>query len=298
MIIGETASASPPKDLVKDATDATFMKDVVEASKDQPVIVDFWAPWCGPCRQLGPVLERVVNASKGAVKMVKVNIDENPAYAGQLRVQSIPAVFAFKDGRPVDAFMGARPESDVKAFIDRLAGPPPASAVDQLLEMAAESLKLNDLGGAAQAFAQILQSDPENVKAIVGLARVYLMGGDPQNAAELLKMLPEGAKDPELDSLRAAMKFVEDAPEDLTAFERAVQNSPDDHSARLAYAKALAGYGRLDEAVDHLLHIIGAEREWNGGAARAVLLSIFDAAGQTSEVTKSGRRRLSAILYS
>jgi len=298
MIIGETASASPPKDLVKDATDQTFMKDVVEASKEQPVIVDFWAPWCGPCRQLGPVLERVVNAAKGAVKMVKVNIDENPAYAGQLRVQSIPAVFAFKDGKPVDAFLGARPESDVKAFIDRLAGPPPASQTDQLFEMAAESLKLNDLGGAAQAYAQILQGDPENVKAIAGLARVYLTGGDPQNAAELLKMAPAGAKDPELDSLRSAMKFVEDAPADLTPFERAVENSPNDHSARLALAKALAGHGALDEAVDHLLKIIAADREWNDGAAKAVLLTVFDAAGQNSEITKAGRRRLSSILYS
>jgi putative thioredoxin len=302
MIFGDTASASaappPPKDLIKDATDASFMADVVEASKEQPVIVDFWAPWCGPCRQLGPALEKVVNAAKGAVKMVKVNIDENPAYAGQLRVQSIPAVFAFKDGRPVDGFMGARPESEIKAFIDRLAGPPPASAVDQLLDLAAESLKLNDLGGAAQAYAQILQADPENVKAIVGLARVYLNGGDAQNAAELLKMVPEGVKDPDLESLRAAMKFVEDAPDDLTVFERAVQNSPGDHASRLALAKALAGHGHLDEAVDHLLQIIAADREWNGGAARAVLLSIFDAAGQTSETTKAGRRRLSSILYS
>ncbi len=297
MIIGEGASA-PPKDLVKDSTDATFMADVVEASKTQPVIVDFWAPWCGPCRQLGPTLERVVNAAKGAVKMVKVNIDENPAYAGQLRVQSIPAVFAFKDGKPVDAFLGAKPESEVKAFVDRLSGPPEPSQIDQLHELATESLKLGDLGGAAQAFAQILQADPENLKAIAGLARVYLTGGDPDNAVALLKMVPEGAKDADIDALRTALKFVEDAPADLAPFESAVANSPKDHAARLALAKALAGHGRLEEAIDHLLTIIAADREWNEGAARAVLLAVFDAAGQASEITKAGRKRLSSILYS
>ena len=296
MIIGE--ASAPPKDLIKDATDASFMDDVVEASKTQPVIVDFWAPWCGPCRTLGPMLEKAVKAANGAVKMVKVDIDKNPAYAGQLRVQSIPAVFAFKDGKPVDAFMGAQPESQIKAFIDRLGGPPAASDVDKLLAMATDSLKLNDIGGAAQAYAQILQLDPTNLKAIVGMARAYLVGGDPHNAVEILKMAPEGAKDADLDSLRAALKFVEEAPEDLTVFERAVENSPNDHAARLTLAKGLAGHGRLDEAIDELLKIIRADREWNGGAARAVLLSVFDAAGQSSETTKAGRRQLSSILFS
>lgn len=296
MIIGEAAAA--PKDLIKDTTDASFTADVLEASKTQPVIVDFWAPWCGPCRQLGPVLEKAVTGAKGAVKMVKVNIDENPAFAGQLRVQSIPAVFAFKDGKPVDAFMGAQPESQIKAFIDRLSGPPEPSQIDQLLSLAADSMKLNDIGGAAQAYAQILQADPENVKAIVGLSRCYLLGGDPENAVELMKMLPEGAKDPEIDSLRAALALVEDAPADLTVFEHAVENSPADHAARLALAKALAGHGRLEDAVDHLLTIIKADREWNDGAARAVLLNVFDAAGQGSDITKAGRRRLSSLLYS
>ena len=296
MIIGE--ASAPAKDLVKDATDASFMADVVEASKTQPVIVDFWAPWCGPCRTLGPMLEKVVKAAGGAVKMVKVDIDKNPAYAGQLRVQSIPAVFAFKDGKPVDAFMGAQPESQIKAFIDRLAGPPEPSDSDNLLSLAAESMKLNDIGGAAQAFAQVLQMEPQNLKAIVGLARCYLLGGDPENAVELLKMAPADAKDADLDSLRAALKFVEEAPEDLTVFERAVANSPNDHAARLTLAKALAGHGRLDDAIAELLTIIRADRDWNDGAARAVLLNVFDAAGQASETTKAGRRQLSSLLFS
>jgi putative thioredoxin len=297
MIIGQTGDA-PPKDLVKDATDASFAADVIEASKTQPVIVDFWAPWCGPCRTLGPTLEKVVKAAAGAVRMVKVNIDENPAYAGQLRVQSIPAVFAFKDGKPIDGFMGALPESQIKAFIDRLSGPPEPSQIDQLLSLAADSLKLNDLGGAAQAYAQILQADPENVKAIAGLSRVYLLGGDPENAVELMKMAPDDAKDPDLDSMRAALKLVEDAPDDLAVFEKAVENSPKDHAARLALAKGLAGHGDLEGAIDHLMTIIAADRDWNEGAARTVLLNVFDAAGQSSEITKAGRRRLSSILFS
>src|SRR5579859_3523084 len=182
-LIGETAGPAPA-DIIKDATDASFIADVVEASKAQPVIVDFWAPWCGPCRQLGPALEKAVTAAKGKVKLVKVDIDKNPTYAGQLRVQSIPAVFAFVDGRPVDGFMGALPESEVRAFVDKLAksakgGPSP---VDELLKLARESLEVGDMGGAAQAFAQILQADPQNAKALGGLAKVYMTTGDSERA--------------------------------------------------------------------------------------------------------------------
>ncbi|HSV02261.1 MAG TPA: co-chaperone YbbN [Phenylobacterium sp.] len=304
-LIGETTGkpgGAPPADVIKDATDATFIADVVEASREQPVIVDFWATWCGPCRQLGPALERAVAAAGGAVKLVKVDIDKNPAYAGQLRVQSIPAVFAFVDGRPVDGFMGALPESQVKAFVDGLAkqkgGGAEGSEIEALLGLARESLAMNDLGGAAQAYAQVLQAEPQNPKALGGLARLYVQSGDPDRAREILAMAPPDASDPDLDSVRAALALAETAPAETAAFEQALARNPDDHQARFDLAAALAGAGRLDEAADNLLYIIERDREWNDQAARQQLLKVFEAAGPVSEVAKQGRRRLSAILFS
>jgi putative thioredoxin len=298
-LIGETTS-KPAGGLIKDATDASFMVDVVEASREQPVIVDFWAPWCGPCKQLGPALERVVTAAKGAVKLVKIDIDKNPSFAGQLRVQSIPAVFAFVDGQPVDGFMGAVPESQLKTFVDRLAkqGGGADDGLDELLAMGRESLELGDLGGAAQAFAEVLQHDPENVKALGGLAKVYVAGGEPDRAREILEMAPADAKDPDLDSVRAALALAADAPADVQQFQTRLSADPNDHEARLELAKALAAHGRLEESVDNLLAIIEADREWNEQAARKQLLVVFEAAGQMSEIAKQGRRRLSAILFS
>jgi putative thioredoxin len=297
-LIGETAG-KPAGDIIKDGTDASFMADVIEASKIQPVIVDFWATWCGPCRQLGPALEKAVAAAKGAVKLVKVDIDKNPAFAGQLRVQSIPAVFAFVDGRPVDGFMGALPDSQVQQFVDRLAQQGGAGAgLDDLLALARESMELGDLGGAAQAYAQVLQEDPQNLKALGGLARVYMAGGDAERAREILEMAPPDAKDPDLDGVRAALALAEEAPSDTAEFERRLAADPDDHEARLELAKALAGHGRMEQAVDHLLTIIERDRAWNDEAARKQLLTVFEAAGPVSEVAKQGRRRLSAILFS
>jgi putative thioredoxin len=298
-LIGETAG-KPAGEIIKDATDASFMADVVEASRDQPVIVDFWATWCGPCRQLGPALEKAVTAAKGKVKLVKVDIDKNPAYAGQLRVQSIPAVFAFVDGKPVDGFMGALPDSQVKAFVDKLAkaakgGPSP---LDEVLELARESLELGDMGGAAQAYAQVLQADPANAKALGGLAKVYLASGDTERAREVLDMAPPDAKDPALDSVRAALTLAAEAPSETAAFEARLAKDPDDHAARFELAKALAGAHKLEKAADQLLTIIEKDRGWNDEAARKQLLTVFEAAGQMSEVARNGRRRLSAILFS
>ncbi len=296
-LIGET-SAPPPGDLIKDGTDASFMADVVEASKTTPVIVDFWATWCGPCRQLGPSIEKAVLAAKGKVKLVKIDIDKNPQFAGQLRVQSIPAVFAFVGGRPVDGFMGALPDSQVKQFVDRMAGQAPADATDELLAMAKESLDLGDLGGAAQAYAQVLQADPENIKAIGGLAKVYLQGGDADQAAEIAAMAPADAKDPDLESVRAALALADEAPSETSAFETRLAKDPDDHEARFEIAKALAGVGRWDAAADHLLTIIEKDRTWNEEAARKQLLTVFEAAGPASDIARQGRRRLSSILFS
>ena len=297
-MLGETTPAPAQTDQIKEGSDADFMADVIEASKTQPVIVDFWATWCGPCRQLTPALEKAVMAAKGAVKLVKIDVDKNPAYAGQLRVQSIPTVYAFVDGKPVDGFMGAVPDSQLKTFIDRLAGEAPPSEVDELLAMAFESLEVGDVGGAAQAYAQALQLEPENVKAIAGLARCYLTGGDTERAAEVVAMAPEGAKDTELDSVRAALTLASAAGGETADLDRRLAADPDDHEARFELAKVLAGQGDMAGAADHLLTIIARDREWNDQAARKQLLTVFEAVGYSSEVAKQGRRKLSSILFS
>lgn len=299
-LIGETQGQPAVGDIIKDATDATFMADVVEASKATPVIVDFWATWCGPCKQLGPALEKAVTAARGAVKLVKVDIDKNPAYAGQLRVQSIPAVFAFVDGRPVDTFTGALPDSQVKAFVERIAklGGGGANPVDEFLALAKESLELGDMGGAAQAYAQILQMDPANAKAIGGMARLYQQAGDLERAREVLELAAPDAKDPDIDSVRAALALADAAPSETATFETRIAADPDDHEARIELSKALAASGHMHEAVDQLIEAIRRDRAWNDEAARKQLLTIFEAAGPMSDVAKQGRRKLSALLFS
>ncbi|HEY2707802.1 MAG TPA: co-chaperone YbbN [Caulobacteraceae bacterium] len=298
-LIGETAAAGPG-DLIKEGTDAGFAKDVIDASRDVPVIVDFWATWCGPCKTLGPALERAVLAAKGKVKLVKIDIDKNPVFAGQLRVQSIPTVYAFVGGRPIDGFQGAVPESQIKSFIERLvkAGGGEGSEVDELMAMAKESLDLGDTGGAAQAYAQVLQAEPDNLAAIGGMARCYLIGGDMERAAEVASMAPPDAKNADLESVRAALALAANATSETSEFEARLAKDANDHEARLELAKALAGRGQFREAADELLTIIERDREWNDEAARKQLLTVFEAAGQGSDVARLGRRRLSSILFS
>lgn len=294
-------AAPPDADVVKDGSDQGFMADVIEQSKQTPVIVDFWAPWCGPCKTLGPPLEKAVRATKGKVRLVKINIDENPAVAGQLGVRSIPAVYAFDKGRPVDGFMGAVPESQIKLFVGRLAGEGDAGEIDALIEQARESLALGDVGGAAQSYAAALQIDPANTKAIAGMARAYLSAGDAEQARQVLSMAPpEKANDAEIAGVRAALELAGKQPPagEMERLTQSVLANPRDLQARFELAEALAARGDLDNAVDHLLAIMEIDRGWNEEAARKQLIKIFDAAGPASDVARSGRRRLSALLFS
>jgi len=294
-------AAPPATDLVKDGSDQGFMADVIEASRAAPVIVDFWAPWCGPCKTLGPPLEKAVRNAGGKVRLVKINIDENPGVAGQLGVRSIPAVYAFDQGRPIDGFMGAIPESQIKLFVDRLAGADLTAEIEPLLEQAADSLKLGDIGGAAQGYTAVLQLDPENVKAIAGMARIALSQGDAEQTQEILAHVPpEKANDPEVLSVKAALDLAAKAADagDNDELGAKVAANPTDWQARYDYAEALSARGDLEAASEQLLTIIAKNRDWNEGAARTQLLKIFEAAGPTSEVAKQGRRKLSAILFS
>lgn len=289
-------------DLVKDSSDSNFVADVVEPSKTVPVLVDFWAPWCGPCRQLGPMIEHVVRQAEGAVRLVKINIDENPGIAQQLRVQSIPAVFAFKDGQPVDGFMGALPESQIKDFIARISGKGPSEAeLKAIVERGMVGLASDDLGGAAQDFASVLQVDPGHASALAGLARVWIKSGDHEKAAQILQQVPaDRAGDPAVEAARTALELAGATPADdgvTAALRQAVEATPSDLQARFDLAEALLASGDHAGAADQLLAITALDREWQEQAARTLLLKIFEAAGPMSDVARDGRRRLSSILF-
>lgn len=293
-----------PADTIKDGSTATFMADVIEASVDTPVVVDFWAPWCGPCKQLGPVLEKVVRAAQGAVKLVKIDIDQDPEIAQQLRVQSIPAVFAFSGGRPVDAFQGALPESQVKAFIDKLAksaGTSVASPLDEALDQAAERLAAKDFGAAASIYAQVVQHAPDNAAGIAGLTRALVGQGEVDRAEEVFATLPEDARSSaEAEAAASALALARKTADagDRGELLARLEARPDDHQARFDLALSLHAEGRNEEAIDALVEIVRRAREWNDQAARKQLLELFEALGPTDPATVDGRRKLSAVLFS
>ena len=286
--------------LVKDTTTAAFRQDVIQESSKQPVLVDFWAPWCGPCKQLTPVIEKAVKAAGGKVKLVKMNIDEHPQIPGQLGIQSIPAVIAFTKGQPVDGFMGALPESQVKGFIERLVGPVGPSPAEDLLAQADARAAAGDAGGAAELYAAVLAQDPENVAAIAALAKLHLDLDDLDGAKRFLAMAPSAKEnDPAIAGARAAIELAEQAASlgDTGEFERRLEANPLDHQARFDLALALNARGRREEAIDALIDIVRRERTWNDEAARKQLVQFFEAWGPTDDMTVLGRRRLSSVLF-
>jgi putative thioredoxin len=295
---GATAAAAP--DVVKDTTTQAFVKDVIEESKRQPVLVDFWAPWCGPCKQLTPVLEKAVRAAKGKAKLVKMNIDEHPAIPGQMGIQSIPAVIAFTNGQPVDGFMGALPESQVVAFIERITKSRIGGEEADLLKSADAALAGGDPAGAAELYAELLAQDATNVAALAGLARCYIQTGAIEQAKQTLAMVPEAkAREAPVAAARAALELAEQAKSvgPVGDLEQKVNANPADHQARFDLAVALNAKGRRHEAANHLLEIVKRSRQWNEDAARKQLVQFFEAWGPTDEATVDGRRRLSSILF-
>mgnify|MGYP001765531404 CR=1 FL=1 len=298
-----TAPAAPAggDGLVKETTTATFMADVVDASMQVPVLVDFWAEWCGPCKQLAPTIEKVVRAAKGRVKLVKMNIDHHPEVAGQMGIRSIPAVIAFKGGQPVDGFMGAVPESQIQTFIDKLCGPAAPSDAETLVAEGRAALDAGDVQTAIEAFARAHQAEPENLDALLGLADVHVAARDLDTAKRLLATVPAAqAKDPRVAAVQARIDLAEKtaALGDPVALEARIAHDPNDHQARFELALILSATDHTQAAVDCLIEIIRRDRPWNDEAARKQLLTFFDAWGPKDPATLYGRRRLSSVLFS
>jgi putative thioredoxin len=295
------AATAATDDAVKDTTTKTFVKDVLEESRRQPVLVDFWAPWCGPCRQLTPVLEKVVRATKGKVKLVKMNIDDHPSVAGQLGIQSIPAVIAFVNGQPADGFMGALPESQVIAFLERLTKDRIGGEAKDLLKAADTALGEGDAAGATELYTQLLAEDPENVPALAGLVRSHVETGALDQAKQTFAKIPEAKRnDAAVGAARAALELAEQAKTlgPVTELEQKVAANPLDHQARFDLALALNGKGQRLDALEQLISIVRRDRKWNDDGARKQLVQFFDAWGPTDEATIEGRKKLSSILFS
>jgi putative thioredoxin len=296
----DQAATATAESVVKDTTTQTFVKDVIEESKRQPVLVDFWAPWCGPCKQLGPVLEKAVKAAKGKVKLVKMNIDDHPAIPGQMGIQSIPAVIAFVNGQPADGFMGALPEGQVVAFLERLTKDRIGGESKDLLAAADAALAEGDAAGAADTYGQVLAEDNTNTQALAGLARSYVATGALDQAKQTLALVPEAKhNDAAVAAARAAVELAEQAKTlgPINELEQKVAANPLDHQARFDLALALNGKGRRAEALDHLIAIVKRDRKWNDDGARKQLVQFFDAWGPADEATIDGRKRLSSILF-
>jgi putative thioredoxin len=296
----QQAQTAAADGLVKETTTQTFVKDVVEESKKQPVLIDFWAPWCGPCKQLTPVLEKAVRAAKGKVKLVKMNIDEHPAIPGQMGIQSIPAVIAFVNGQPADGFMGALPESQVVAFLERLTKDRIGGETEDLLKAAEAALAQGDAAGAADLYAQLLAEDNSNVQALAGLARCYVETGAIDQARQTLALVPDTKRnEASVVAARAALDLAEQAKSlgPVAELEQKVTANPLDHQARFDLALALNGKGRRLDALEQLVSIVKRDRKWNDDGARKQLVQLFDAWGPADEATIEGRKRLSSILF-
>jgi putative thioredoxin len=299
-MLQDTTAAAATDTTIKEATTQSFIKDVIEESRRQPVLVDFWAPWCGPCKQLTPILEKVVRGAKGKLKLVKMNIDEHPSIPGQMGIQSIPAVIAFVNGQPADGFLGALPESQVVAFVERLTKGRVSAEDKDLLKGADAALAEDDPAGAAELYARVLADEPTNVQALAGLARCYVASGALDQAKQTLAMIPESKHgDAAVAAARAAVELAEQATSlgPINELEQKVAANPLDHQSRFDLALALNAQGLRKEALDHLIEITRRDRKWNDDGARKQLVQLFDAWGPNDETTIEGRKRLSSILF-
>jgi len=300
MTMLDSGAAAAPEGLIKETTTQSFMKDVIEESKRQPVLIDFWAPWCGPCKQLTPILEKVVTAAKGKVKLVKMNIDDHPAIPGQMGIQSIPAVIAFVNGQPADGFMGALPEGQVNQFIERLTKGAVSGDAKDLLAEADAALAAGDAQDAAAIYSEVLAEDKTHVPALAGLARAYVAVNQIEKAKQVLTQVPEAKRN---DAAYAAAKAALDVAEQASSvgpigeLEQKVAANPLDHQARFDLAVALNAAGKRNEAVEHLIAIVRKDRKWNDDGARKQLVQFFEAWGPTDEATVAGRKKLSSILF-